>query len=199
MVSPLKLGGAGALAGALLLSACTSAPGFLPDVPPRWESFQVCSGYSCTLQRPVALTASEWRQIRDMMLPRARNAAEERERLARVIGRFEQLVGPRTGTAGDLAGSAQGAGGDLSGQMDCIDESRNTTTYLALLEQQGLLVHHRLQPTARRYSLLGYPHNTAVIRAIAEGRDYAVDSWFFGNGHDAQIVPLSVWRRGWSP
>jgi hypothetical protein len=111
---------------------------------------------------------------------------------------MEQLVGEKTGTSGDRGGNLAGFG--QQGQMDCIDESNNTMTYLKLLQQDGLLRHHVVQGRATRFGLsAGMPHTTAVILDVATEQRYAVDSWFFDNGEPPVIMLLDDWKSGWRP
>jgi hypothetical protein len=111
---------------------------------------------------------------------------------------MEKIIGEKTGTSGDRGGNLAGFG--QQGQMDCIDESYNTTTYLKLLQRDGLLKFHRVMNRSTRFGLFaGMPHSTAVIRDVASGQDYAVDSWFFDNGELPVIMPLAHWKSGWRP
>lgn len=127
------------------------------------------------------------------------NAAEERAAIAHSVAALEQVVGRQTGTDRDLGGTFPGA--FKTGQMDCIDESTNTTRYLQLFAQRGWLRWHSVSQPATRLPLpLGWwPHTTAVIHERATGNEYAVDSWFEPNGRPPHIVDLTRWRRGWKP
>jgi hypothetical protein len=128
----------------------------------------------------------------------AATAATEQTAIARSIARMEQIVGQKTGTAGDRGGNLAGFG--RQGQMDCIDESNNTTTYLKLLQRDGLLRHHAVGERSTRFGLFsGMPHTTAVIEDIAARQRYAVDTWFFDNGQLPVIMPLDKWKSGWRP
>ena len=85
-------------------------------------------------------------------LPELRQAvAEERNRIARAIGLFETLIGPKNGTLGDLAMNPPDAPqSPRGGQLDCISESTNSTTYLKQLEASGLLRWHSVDERAVR-------------------------------------------------
>lgn len=186
---------------ALMLAVPVTLAGTPADVlslgDPRPGQFPVCSGYGCDRVHTVSLTETEW-QWAVSPLAGTNDAGAERAALARVIGRLEQLVGPRTGTERNLGGTFQGVG--RPGQMDCIDESTNTTTYLRMLAAAKLLPRHSVeQPRTRGYFIFGWPHTSAVIRSLADGDRYAVDSWFEDNGRPAHVVPLKQWRAGWRP
>lgn len=163
----------------------------------RPGQFPVCSGHGCDRVHTVSLTEAEW-QWAVSPLDGTDDAGAERVALARVIGRLERLVGPRTGTEHNLGGTFRGAG--RPGQMDCIDEATNTTTYLRMLAAAGLLPRHTVEhPRTRGYFIFGWPHTSAVIRSLVDGDRYVVDSWFEDNGRPAHVVPLKQWRAGWRP
>lgn len=181
----------------LTLTACAGTS--IPEEPAlSLRHIPACSGYGCADLDIVSLDDAEWQRVRAHLLPAARNAAAERAQIARAVGEFERIIGPKTGTDRDRAETHPRLF-DL-GQMDCIDESTNTTNYLRLLAAQGLLRWHTVGPAATRgYLIFGWPHSTAVIREKTSETEYAVDSWFFDNGVDAVIVPLPLWYDGWKP
>ncbi len=186
----------------LLLAMPSAAEVFTSDAvvtEPVPTHFSVCHGYGCAEVAQLGLSAHEWGLIAAVFEPAPENAAQERERIAEAIGLFERLIGPRTGTTHDIGGTFPGMG--KAGQMDCIDESTNTTTYLRLLKGAGLLRHHEVAKRATRGFLLfgGWPHTTAVIRDTTAGESFAVDAWFEDNGHPAHVVPIPLWRDGWEP
>ena len=190
---------------AAILLAVTSSPVaadwlFRTEVigDPTRDRFSVCFDHSCHTVVTRAFTAGEWQQITGPLQTPAPAAAAERTAIAGTIALMEQDVGEKTGTAGDRGGNLAGFG--QQGQMDCIDESTNTTTYLKLLQQDGLLRFHKVMDRATRFGLFaGMPHTTAVIRDITSGQDYAVDSWFFDNGEPPVIMLLEQWKSGWRP
>ena len=196
-----------AIAPAVLLIAATLPPTaaaarfFLPDgviASPTHERFSVCHAHGCREISTLSLTPEQWQRLRAEFAPPATTPAEERAGIARAIGRLERIAGPLTGTGHDLAGAFDGLGRE--GQMDCIDESVNTTTYLRMLADSGLLRHHRIEPRSTRgFFLFGWPHTTAVIRESESGKRSAVDSWFHPNGVEPEIVPLKRWRAGHHP
>lgn len=165
---------------------------------PRPEQFSVCHGHGCARLDFLSISSKEWTGLRSPFASPARDAVEERDRITKYIARMELLVGPRTGTQDDLGGTFPGMG--KPGQIDCIDESINTTLYLRMLDAEGLLHHHRIGKRATRgFFLFGWPHTTAVVVELKGGTAFAVDSWFEDNGSPPHIVPLEEWRRGWNP
>lgn len=165
---------------------------------PTVERFSVCLNHSCKTVVTQALSPEEWQRASAPLQPVAPTAAAERHAIGQALAIMEQIVGNHTGTREDKGGNLRGFG--RPGQLDCIDESTNATTYLYLFASAGLLRHHTLESRSTRFGLfVGMPHTTAVIREVDSGRRYAVDSWFFDNGEPPAIVELSEWRAGWRP
>ena len=186
----------------LCLTANTTADVFVRDdiiTTPSPDAFSLCYGHTCAEVVELKLKPQEWKRIRNLFLPPPANAEEERTRVARAIGLMEIMTGGLADTANDKGGNLDGLFAE-GNQLDCIDESTNSTTYLRMLAADGLLRRHSVQDRATRgYLLFGWPHTTAVIRDLATRNDYAVDSWFYDNGAPPAIVPLTIWRDGWEP
>ncbi len=169
---------------------------------PSPDRFSVCYEHSCSQVRHLALDPAQWDRVRSGFSPPAASAEEERARIAKVIAYLEITIGQQIGTLNDVGGSFEGfvATGN---QLDCIDESTNSTTYLTMMEADGLLKFHQVAPKATRarsgFSIIGWPHSTAVITENATGEKWAVDSWFRDNGNPPDVVPLTLWKTGWSP
>lgn len=192
-----------ALAGALLLAGCSATASqdrFLTkyaDPDPDLEAVVICHGYGCREQDVVDLRPY-WAAIVEPLREPAPDAAAERVRIAESIGRFESAVGTLTGTTADVGGTF--AGFAQEGQLDCVDEATNTTTYLTLLADAGLLRWNEVRaPMSRGFFVNGWPHTSAVVVAAATGEAWVVDSWFHPNGSAAEIVMLDDWLGGWDP
>jgi hypothetical protein len=186
---------AAALAGLVAIDAPAAADwyGARGVPPPAGSRVYVCHGYGCRIVTPVVLSTAEIGQIA-APLGTAQDAAAERAALVSAVQSFEQIVGARIGTAGDLPRTQ--IGDARSDQMDCIDEATNTTSLLRLLATYGALRHHGVaKPAARGFFLDGrYPHATAVI-AEPGGAKWAVDSWPRANGEPPVVQPLAKWLR----
>jgi hypothetical protein len=166
---------------------------------PEGRNLQHCHGYGCAVVSDISLTAKEWKSIEKIFKPKPKNAEAERIRITKAIGQFERIVGPKDGTDTDIRGTFRKTGRN---QLDCVDESTNTTVYLSLLQSAGLLHHHTLEPPTMRLPIINagrWPHQTAVIIETKTGIRYAVDSWFHDNGADAEIIDLKTWKSGWKP
>lgn len=186
--------------GLLLLPPHASADVFVRDdiiTDPEWQRFSVCHDNGCSSLSYVSLTRQQWDQLRALFFPPAETAAEERERVRAAIALMEKFVGAATGTWRDLGGTFNFG---RSGQMDCIDESINTSLYLTLFYKYGMLRHHRVDDRVTRgWFVFGWPHTTAVMREDARNVLWAVDSWFLDNGEPPFILPLEAWKKGWKP
>jgi hypothetical protein len=184
----------------LLMAACARMEehrvGALVEHAPRPEAFRVCHGSNCHVETPISLDESDWNRVRAQFQPAPGAASEERRRIANTIGLMEQLVAPRAGTAKDVGRNLAVA--DQSTQLDCVDEAVNSSTYLHLIADGGLLKFHAVDMPAHRGGVI-LAHNTAVLREIATGQRYAVDSWFYDNGAPAVVLPLQTWLNGWEP
>jgi len=157
------------------------------------KTFFSCTDYHCDTGKIVTLTASQWENIRHLFTADS-SPTKERENIRQAIALLENMVGEITGTWRDLGGNVAGAG--EPGQLDCISESKNTTTYLQLLFDDGLLKWHVIEERQVRHPLIFNTHWTAVILDLSNGERFSVDSWFLDNGHPPAIQPLSDWLLG---
>ena len=162
------------------------------------ESFSICYGHTCRYIEDLSLTEEEWSRVRNIFLEKNINPENERENIRSAVGLMETIVGEKTGTSSDRGKNFDGFG--LPGQMDCVDESTNTTVYLTMMQNDGLLKWHRVRERSSRgiFSLQA-PHFTAVISETDSDQGYAVDSWFLENGQPPFIIPLKTWAKGWEP
>ena len=160
-------------------------------------AFTVCHGYGCASLHLIGLNDRETAGLKALFDPPPRDAAEERRHVAQAIALLEQAAGRRLGTDADLPRTPRR---QSPTQLDCVDESINTSTFLHLLDSQGWLRWHRVDDPAERFRFLHFGrHYTAVLLEKGTHRKYAVDSWFHANGVPAEVVELPAWRAGWDP
>jgi hypothetical protein len=167
---------------------------------PKLEAFEICTGGGCAEIKQVSLTNDEWKVITAIFEDTSptQDAPLERKHIAAAIGALEKVVGAKTGTSTDRAGTFDNS--RYPGQLDCNDEAINSTTYMRLMYQHDLIKLHAIESMGTRsYFLFGWPHSTAVIHELATGERYAVDSWFYDNGYPATIVPFASWKSGYFP
>jgi len=193
--------------GLLALGGCASVDGFSkngllssfakPDPVPG--DFFACYGYGCKYRARIALTEEEWHDVRASLDPPPEDAVSERTQVAEAVGQIERLVGERTGTFVHQRHSRANYGDPT--QLDCIDNSVNTWTYLTMLARDGLLRYHRVAGLAHGGTLITLDFtNAAVITQKAGGEQFVVDPWMADIGQPPPVIPLVVWRRlDWSP
>lgn len=160
---------------------------------PRYD---VCYDFTCSTSETVTLTARQWATVVEIFRPAAASAKEERRRIQQAVARMEQLSGFHTPTHRDLPRNYTGEDDQLAGlpgQMDCIDESINTSTYLELFEKHRLLSHHRALPRAYRRALFNQ-HWAGQMEELTTGERYVFDSWFLENGREPYVVHADDWN-----
>lgn len=191
---------------AALISACTFERSGPPEShfqefkaePPRGNTATVCHAYGCQRQTPVRFGATQIAEIGAVMKKtrKADTPAEERRAVAYAIGWMERHVGEVIGTKADRPGMDFTGPGDPT-QQDCVDEATNTTSYLLVLQHNGLLKHHTVgTPFSKGNILLGisnWPHWTAVLIENSNKQRWAVDSWIYENGENPAIVEAENW------
>jgi len=188
----------------LCFSSCSAFAAFddiarIYRATPSLDHFEICQGGGCAKFSSLALSQADWRPVKNLFQDAMIDVAEnERKAIAEAIGLLEVIVGYKTGTYRDRAGTFDNAA--YPNQQDCNDEAINTTTYMRLLKQHGYIRFHEIEDLeTRNFFFNGWPHTTAVIREIETGVQFAVDSWFYDNGHRATIVPLEVWEDDYQP
>ncbi len=166
--------------------------------PPAGNTVYVCHAYGCKMQTKFRFTENDIASLRDVMkkMKNSEDAKGERRAIAYAIAWMETRVGKEIGTDQDRPGMDFTASGDPT-QQDCVDEATNTTTYLKVLESNGLLKYHMI---ARPFSkenylrgIAGWTHWTAVIVEKSGGQRWAVDSWIYANGENPAIVEAEKW------
>lgn len=188
------------------LISCASGPqksadnfmaryGIKDPVPHR---FKVCFSHGCNKSEMVQLNDNQWEHIRKVFKPASIDASMERKKIAQAISILESIVGILTKTNGDIGGTFPGV--FMRNQMDCEDETINTSTYLTMLKKDNMInFHDLLEPARRGYFLNGWPHMAPVILEKGSGEKYVVDAWFLDNGKLPFILRYNKWKDGWRP
>lgn len=198
-----------ALSLALVLCACAENPYHLSTTyldryatrNPTPASFTECHGFGCADVSHVSLTPHEWRRVAAIFHPRAANAVAERQQIARAVALMERLVGAQTGTAvHQWTHKNHHILPNLSDptQLDCIDESVDTWTYLTIMQHAGFLRFHRVPELSYAGLPTTTPRNTATLKQRG-GDYYAVDPSLVDAGEPPPIIPLTVWLASWPP
>ena len=177
----------------LLVCLCICGALVLPVQSHAKElTLPVCYGFSCKIRQIVSITPAEWRSVVNWLDGAATTPEGERQQIRQAIGWMEVVVSRYTPTHLDKGMNLENHPVDMTGQMDCIDESINTTTYLTLFEQQGRLHWHRVTDRAYRGALFD-AHWAAQIEQVDSGVNYVVDSWFQDNGMLPYIAKSAEW------
>ena len=165
---------------------------------PDGNTVYVCHAYGCKMQTRFRFTDADIAELRTLMakMRNSDDARGERRAVAYAIGWIETRVGKEIGTDKDRPGMDFAASGDPT-QQDCVDEATNTTSYLKVLDHNGLLKHHTVARPFSKENLLrgvaGWTHWTAVLVEKANGQRWAVDSWIYANGENPAIVEAEKW------
>lgn len=181
-----------ALAGCSQTSSSTYTAGLSADA----DVLKICSGFGCVIDNKVTFNATDLDALRVIMAPGQGSAEAERAAVAKAVGVMETMSRTKGRYMRDRAKAWQRDAGKR-GQMDCVDESLNTSAYLRYLHRHGLLRYHTPD---RGYAERGliidgrYPHKSATMTDQSDVR-WAVDSWYGATGDDAQIMPHAKWRR----
>ena len=138
----------------------------------------------------------QWRRVTAVSNRARRMLGIERQQIARAVAMIQTIVGPQTGTDAHQWTHwnmlVLPNGGDLT-QLDCIDTSVNTWTYMTLMERSGLFAFHRVAPLS--YAPL---RNTAVLQEI-NGGYFAIDASLVDVGVPPPVMPLSTCLGAWPP
>ena len=161
--------------------------------------FKVCHGFGCSYQTHVELPRQNWKKALKPLQRKAEDAEQERRNIALVVARIESAVQKAADLNVDL-GEARTFEKDQH-QMDCIDETVNSSRYLAFIENEGLLHYHIVSdPIHRGFFVDGmWPHNSAAVEEIESGQIYAIDSYYSDNGKEVHVVALKEWLDEWRP
>ena len=196
-----------ASAATIALAGCTH-PGFgtieghfatFKVEPPENRTVYVCHAYGCQMKTKFRFTDEDMVQLAVIMAKwrtPANSAEGERRGVAYAIGWIETRVGDVVGTKSDRAGMDFAGNGDPT-QQDCVDESTNTTSYMTVLANAGLLTQHKVGVPFAKDNYLrgvaGWTHWTAILVEKANGQRWAVDSWIYANGENPAIVKAEEW------
>lgn len=168
------------------------------------DDILICHGFGCRYQETIAISDREWDQIKAFFREPAATPAQEREQIKKASGWFEVIAGRHTPIHRDQgkndllkaqkvkSGETEGVGSTV-GQMDCIDESRNMTTYLEIMERAGLFQHHRVIERAHRRSAFDQ-HYAGQIEELESGQRWVVDSWFYDYGSLPYVEDAEEWH-----
>jgi hypothetical protein len=190
------------------LSACLSNGEGAPDLhfsdfkteAPRGNTIWLCHAYGCQQQTRLAFTQTNVRDIAALMAKtmKADTPSEERRAVASAVAWMYVYTGKIAGTIADRPGMDYDGSGDPT-QMDCVDHSTNTTSFLLVLQHNGLMNHHTVGRSFARgdslQALKRWPHWTAIIIEKTNSQRWAIDSWVRPIGENPIVVEAEKWRN----
>lgn len=153
---------------------------------------KICHGFGCHFRTQLELGAVDERRLGAILAAGRNSPQAERAAVSRAVQYYENRAARAVGLRDEAKSNA--SQWRKRGQMDCIDESTNTRTFLLYLERRGLLKHHKVDRNRTRGFLIDgrYPHSTAVLQEKS-GKRWTVDSWYAPAGGAPDIMPLSQW------
>ena len=180
----------------LLLVSCSGGAGLnlaqYPDPNATKDNFLYCHGYSCSKSIRLGFNNYEWKQISKIFKASAKDAKAERIQVGKAIMLMEDYAGQLAKTTNDLPKAPFRR--QSFQELDCVDETINTTKYLKFLADDNLLKFHTVgSPKFRGLNHGKYPHNTATIVEIETGEPYVVDSYVYGHAINPDIRGLNSW------
>jgi hypothetical protein len=153
----------------------------------------ICHGFGCRFRTEIGLSRADQARMAQLMASGRASAEAERVAVAQTIQWFEKRVAPEAGTAAARARAT--IVGDPT-QFDCIDASTNTTSMLVILQQLGLLRHHRIEAPVSRGLGFHVIHTTAVLQDLHSQTEWVFDPWTRNNGELPEVMPLAKWLEG---
>jgi hypothetical protein len=165
-------------------------------VGPTGTRIIACHGYGCARRQVISVDGSLLGRASAILRAGSASAEAERQALAQVVSAYTAYLASSIGGRPDVPGSPAQMSG-VQGQMDCLDETANTTSLLLVLQSHGLLNYHEVEPPESRGFFLDgrYPHFSAVITEKRSGQEWAVDPWRRAPGQKPEILPLVQWRQ----
>ena len=139
----------------IVLLLATSAQTAVADA-----TLRVCYNYGCLQEAEVRYSERQLALV-GAFLAAAGDAADERDRLALVIGWLLGWAGEQSVIAADRGGNVADDGVD--GRMDCIDHSLTTTRLLRMLDDRHWLRFHEVREPVLRTRYLFAAHFSAQI------------------------------------
>ncbi len=86
-------------------------------------------------------------------------------------------------------------------QLDCVDVAFNRYVCLNLLDIEGKLHWHSISEMVHQRWLVAlfYPYTEVSMIELKVSDRFVIDSWVYDNGKTTELIPLQVWKAGWTP
>jgi len=168
----------------------------LSSVPVFSQTLSVCYQANC-LEKTSFTVSSDTRSQIEIFFSSVTSAIEEREAIRHALRRLYLEAAKYSPIASDRGGNFKDV--SVKGRMDCVDHSRNDTTFLIYIQQQGWLNYHQVGEIVWRNPLLINLHYASQIIDNNVGTSWVVDTWFLDFGQLATVIPYEQWKSGYSP
>jgi hypothetical protein len=165
-------------------------------LPPTATQMTVCYGFVCRRRAELGFTARDRAALKAILARGRASPAAERKAIQRAFVWFDHRIARVIGTDQRVA-RADFRTFDAEHNFDCWDTTRNSTSFLLILQDWGALRHHQVgDPRYRGNILFGQlPHNTAVIVEKKSGSQWSVDMWTTAYGKAPDVMPLTKWLK----
>lgn len=165
-------------------------------------TLRICFNWSCASRQHLTFTSTDMANVAQRMQICSGDGLYDRlQRLRIGIWQMEVLAEKyQPLLANDEAVNDRDQ--SLKGRTDCIDNATNTTTYLHVLHDLGLLPGWSLGGPRIRHRFSELVHWTAVVIDRQDAHSWSVDSWLRPNGHLPFVMPLKDWKADefpWDP
>jgi hypothetical protein len=164
--------------------------------PPSAEQMTVCYGFVCRRRAELDFTASDKAELTKILAAGKATAPAERAAIQKAVVWFDKRVGAMIGTDHRVANADIRAGAD-AGNFDCWDSTRNTSSFLFVLQEWGLLKHHTVGNPRYRGNILALqlPHNTAVLVENESKIEWVVDMWTTKYMQPPDVMLVETWLK----
>lgn len=154
---------------------------------PRERRLTFCSAYGCRTQKGMTISADTLLGLRALYENKVRDGVSERAFFAEAIAVLEKATSEAAGVKDDRVSIDFSGAGD-PGQLDCVDEATNSTSFLLILGTYGMVRFHRIRKPLWKGGVLRWTHYMAIVVDTKTGVDYAIDSGVTKTGGKPLIV-----------
>jgi len=159
-----------------------------PHKLPIGRTVHVCHGSGCEWTERFVFNRNDMNYLR-LIFSTTTSPKNERINIAKAVAWAERRVCKTAGTCQDKGG-ASWMTSKVKGQMECVDETTNTTSYLLVMKH--FLSHCKTITPLHRFGNT-FPHWAARIKC-PDGV-FVVDSYFKNNGRKPDIMSESRWSK----
>lgn len=158
---------------------------------PKRNRIKICHGHGCKYASDFRITDSIIAELRELF-EGVSSPSMERDALKKSVAFLERESGKVVGTQHDKPSLSFIAGGRF-GQMDCVDEALNSTSYLVILNRLGLIKFHDIKAPVWKGGFFKWTHYAALIEDKETRIRWAIDSGVRENGKEPLIIEYERW------